>query len=77
MQVGDLVDTTGSTATSIKNTEDVRAVFAQELFNAGIGFFPFRGNHDSQPLAGTEFKRIYPQTQAVDERHPGRRLYRA
>ena len=34
VQVGDLVDSTGSTATSVKNTEDVRAAFAQELFNA-------------------------------------------
>ncbi len=62
VQMGDLVDTTGSTTMSITNTEDVRAVLAQELYNAGIGFFPHRGNHDSQPFAGTEFKRIYPQT---------------
>ena len=63
IQVGDLVDQTGSTPTSIANSEDVRAGFAQELFNAGIGFYPLPGNHDSQPLAGAEFKRIYPQTQ--------------
>ncbi len=62
VQVGDLVDQTGSTTATVKNTEDVRAAFAQELFNAGIGFYPLPGNHDSQPLAGTEFRRIYPQT---------------
>jgi Calcineurin-like phosphoesterase len=62
VQVGDLVDQTGSTTTSVANSEDVRAAFAQELFNAGIGFFPLPGNHDSQPLAGIEFRRIYPQT---------------
>ena len=62
VQVGDLVDSTGSTATSVKNTEDIRAAFAQELFNAGIGFYPIRGNHDSLPLARNEFRRIYPQT---------------
>jgi hypothetical protein len=62
VQVGDLVDQTGSTTTSVKNSEDIRAVFAQELFNAGIGFYPLPGNHDSQPLAGVEFRRIYPQT---------------
>jgi hypothetical protein len=62
VQVGDLVDSTGSTALTIANTEDVRAAFAQELFNAGIGFFPLPGNHDSQPLAGVEFRRIYPQS---------------
>ena len=62
VEVGDLVDSTGSTATSVKNTEDIRAAFAQELFNAGIGFYPLPGNHDSTPLASPEFRRIYPQT---------------
>ena len=36
---------------------------AQELYNAGIGFFPVRGNHDDSATAAVEFKRIYPQTQ--------------
>jgi hypothetical protein len=68
IEVGDLVDKlgdkkTGTTAESIANAEDVRAAFAQELYNAGIGFFPLRGNHDSHRLSGAEFKRIYPQTQ--------------
>jgi len=68
IEVGDLVDKlgdkkTGTTAESVANAEDVRAAFAQELYNAGIGFFPLRGNHDSHRLSGTEFKRIYPQTQ--------------
>jgi hypothetical protein len=62
IQVGDLVDQTGSTPASIAQTEDTRASYAQELYNAGIGFFPLRGNHDSNKLAGAEFKRIYPQT---------------
>jgi hypothetical protein len=62
VQVGDLVDQTGSTADSVAKTEDTRAVFAQELYNAGIGFFPLRGNHDANNLAGYEFKRLYPQT---------------
>ena len=66
--VGDLVDKlgdkkTGVTAESVANAEDVRAAFAQELYNAGVGFFPLRGNHDSHRLSGAEFKRIYPQTQ--------------
>ncbi len=68
IEVGDLVDKlgdkkTGTTAESIANAEDVRAAFAQELYNAKIGFFPLRGNHDSHRLAAAEFKRIYPQTQ--------------
>ena len=67
VEVGDLVDKlgdkkTGTTAESVANAEDVRAAFAQELYNAGIGFFPLRGNHDSHKLAAIEFKRIYPQT---------------
>lgn len=41
--------------------EDTRALFAQDLYNAGIGFFPHRGNHDDSVAA--EFARIYPQTQ--------------
>ena len=63
IEVGDLVDKTGNTADSVAASEGVRAAFAQELYNAGIGFFPVRGNHDSHPLAAAEFKRIYPQSQ--------------
>ncbi len=66
--VGDLVDKlgdrkTGITAESIANAEGVRAAFAQELYNAGIGFFPLRGNHDAHRLSGVVFKHLYPQTQ--------------
>jgi len=57
IEVGDLCDN-GSI-----NGEDTRAAFAQELYNAGVGFFPFRGNHDSSQAAAIEFQRIYPQTQ--------------
>jgi hypothetical protein len=39
-----------------------RAAFAQALYNAGIGFYPLRGNHDSQLLGATEFRRLFPQT---------------
>jgi hypothetical protein len=45
-----------------KAAMDVRATFAQDLYNAGIGFFPLRGNHESNAAAATEFLRIYPQT---------------
>ncbi len=62
VQVGDLVDSTGSSQSSVATTEDTRAAFAQDLYNAGIGFFPLRGNHDAINLSGYEFKRIYPQT---------------
>jgi len=52
--VGDLTD-----AASASNM-DIRAVYAQALYNAGIGFFPLRGNHDSTDA--DEFKRVFPQT---------------
>lgn len=65
--VGDLVDKLGDknaiTTESITNAEGLRAAFAQELYNAGIGFFPVRGNHDSHRLSGPVFKQMYPQTQ--------------
>ena len=67
--VGDLVDkigdkNSGTTTESIANAEGVRAAFAQELYNAAIGFFPLRGNHDSHRLSGPVFKSLYPQTQS-------------
>lgn len=58
VQVGDLCDNG-----SVPAGEDTRAAFAQDLYNTGVGFFPFRGNHDSSASAASEFQRIYPQTQ--------------
>ena len=43
--------------------EDTRALFVQGLYNAGIGFFPLRGNHDESAANAVEFQRLYPQTQ--------------
>jgi hypothetical protein len=45
------------------NAEDNHALFVQSLYNAGVGFFAHRGNHDADPTSATEFTRIYPQTQ--------------
>jgi hypothetical protein len=42
---------------------DTRATFAQAFYNAGIGFYPLRGNHESSKTAAIEFQRIFPQTQ--------------
>ncbi|MBK9576704.1 MAG: metallophosphoesterase [Fibrobacterota bacterium] len=39
-----------------------RATWTQELYDAGIGFFPVRGNHDEGPVAAAEFLRVFPQT---------------
>lgn len=57
VQVGDLTDS-GSTA-ALRTT----AVFRQALYNAHIGFFPLRGNHESTALGATDFKTVFPQTQ--------------
>lgn len=59
IQVGDLTDTPGTNNINL----DIRATFAQDLYNAGIGFYPLRGNHESSATAAVEFQRIFPQTQ--------------
>jgi hypothetical protein len=56
VQVGDL------TSNGSNGALDIRATFAQALYNAGIGFFPLRGNHDASQTAAIEFQRIFPQT---------------
>lgn len=59
VSVGDTVDT-GS-----KTNLDTRAVLAQELYNAGIGFYMVRGNHEAGWYgangSGPEIARIFPQ----------------
>jgi hypothetical protein len=42
---------------------DTRAAFAQPLYNAGIGFYPLRGNHEGTQAAANVFQRVFPQTQ--------------
>jgi hypothetical protein len=63
IQVGDLADT-GNDA-----DETVRAQAAQPLYDAGIGFFPMRGNHETYGT-GNSFsipilKTLYPQTRGL------------
>jgi hypothetical protein len=58
--VGDTVDV-GS-----KVNIDTRALFAQDLYNAGIGFYPLRGNHEAAEDpnyldSGLEFQYAFPQ----------------
>ena len=57
VQVGDLTDNGSNLA--LQTT----ALFRQKLYNAGIGFFPLRGNHESSLAGAAEFKRVFPQTQ--------------
>ena len=58
--VGDTVDR-GS-----KVNIDTRSLYAQDLYNAGIGFYPLRGNHEAaeDPAyldSGLEFQYAFPQ----------------
>lgn len=59
VSVGDLVNT-GS-----QPNDYVRALYAQDLYNAGIGFYPTRGNHEaangSYTGSGADFRHAYPQ----------------
>ena len=54
--VGDITDNGSNLAL------DTRAKFVQALYNAQIGFFPLRGNHEPTAVAAAEFIRIFPQT---------------
>lgn len=54
--VGDTVDS--ATPASLMT----RALYSQDLYNAGIGFYPLRGNHDAGLVgSGTNFAYLYPQ----------------
>jgi hypothetical protein len=55
--VGDITDNGSNLAL------DTRVTYTQALYNAGIGFFPLRGNHESSATAAAEFVKIFPQTQ--------------
>ncbi len=54
ISVGDVVDS--STTFSFQ----IRSLYAQDLYNAGIGFYPLRGNHDIAP-APSQFVATFPQ----------------
>jgi hypothetical protein len=57
--VGGATSTYAGTATQALDT---RAIFAQPLYDHGIGFFPLRGNHEDLQGTAVEFVRIFPQT---------------
>lgn len=56
IQVGDLVDSYSSA------NMDARVAAAQPLYNAGIGFFPLRGNHESSSASALYVPSVFPQT---------------
>ena len=69
IQVGDLTDNGTNAAL------DTRAQAAQALYNARIGFFPLRGNHESSQAAAQEFQLDFPQTQGKGRNTVGARNF--
>ena len=64
IQDGDLVDKYPNNPSLDIANEKVRATAAQPLYDAGIGFFPLRGNHDSpdNTMASLQgVQSLYPQ----------------
>jgi len=56
ISVGDVVDT------PTLATLETRALYSQDLYNAGIGFYPLRGNHESEMAnSGANFATLFPQ----------------
>lgn len=67
IQVGDLIDveTDALNGNSARRNLPVRAEAAQPLYDAGIGFFPLRGNHEASRTAALEFQTLFPQTRGT------------
>jgi hypothetical protein len=63
IEIGDLTDDGQDVS------EQTRAAAAQPLYDAGIGFFPFRGNHETYGTSNSfgipVFQSNYPQTQGL------------
>ena len=62
IQVGDLGDPNCADGVPCPSLQ-TRALFAQALYDAGIAFYPLRGNHESNKQGGVEVRRLFPQTQ--------------
>jgi hypothetical protein len=65
IQVGDLVDVENDALNGdpTRRNMPVRAAAVQALYDAGIGFYPLRGNHEGSATAAMELQTLYPQTQ--------------
>jgi hypothetical protein len=65
--VGDTVDKAGDTVSDSRDVNiETRALYAQDLYNHGIGFYPLRGNHEATEGAnflnsGLVFQNVFPQ----------------
>ena len=58
IQVGDLVN---NESVSSVRALPTRAEHAVDLYNAGIAFYPIRGNHESSSTAASEMRTLFPQ----------------
>ena len=71
VQVGDLVDVeswTNPASGAVERTLGYRAAAARTLYDAGIGFFPLRGNHEGSATAAAELRALFPQTRGEGDR---------
>jgi hypothetical protein len=70
IQVGDLVDVEydAPNGDASRRTMPFRAAAAERLYEAGIGFFPLRGNHEASATAANELVSLYPQSRGVGDR---------
>jgi hypothetical protein len=64
IQVGDLVDKDRADTPGVHNLV-TREAHCQALYDAGIGFYPLRGNHEPSQTAAEQFVALWPQTQGV------------
>ena len=62
IQVGDLADVESVNGV---RTMPTRAEAARPLYDAGIGFFPLRGNHEGSAIAAGELPLLFPQTKGA------------
>lgn len=58
IQVGDLVNNEN---VGTNRTLPTRAAHCQALYDAGIGFYPVRGNHEASATAAGEMRTLFPQ----------------
>ena len=70
IQVGDLVDVEydAPNGDASRRTMPFRAAAAERLYEAGIEFFPLRGNHEASATAANELVSLYPQSRGVGDR---------
>lgn len=71
IQVGDNVDREddGANGNPEVRTLPIKGELVQPLYDAGIGFYSLRGNHESSGTAAQEFVEVFPQNMARARTH--------